>query len=298
MPCEDKCGKCCKRCLKLSKKYIDERCVYKLTINDIPTNIITNTTFSFSDIAKDILKIEQKVYSNEVIQKFIKDPLIFDPVLINRANRVLVNICLNVINDPSSPAPEGFVKRATIVSTDGNVMVDVTTYKDDPEGILIGLDKNKNIINMRSYQNIYDKPQNTLNPVNYFDNISLPKSSPYLTQDFYFNSNNIDPKGLSQNNPGLVSHEINVLVFSDKNYTYPADEINPLPTGGTGTRFQTIINHGVREEIQQARIQDWGWASRRSSTLNQRANYYVAHDTDLSVDGYSITLRMAYLKYK
>jgi hypothetical protein len=297
MPCEDKCGKCCKRCLKRTKKYIDERCVYKLTYDDIPTNILTNTTFSYSDIAKDILKIEQKVFSNEVIQKFIKDPLISDLQLVSLANRILTNIALNVINDPVNPPPEGFVKRATIISTDGNVIIDVTTYKDDTPAILSNLNLDTNVINMKTYHNILDKPQNTLNPVNYFDNSSLPKSSPYLTQDFYFNSNNIDPKRLSQNNPGLVSHEINVLVFSDKTYTYPADEINPLPTGGTGTRFQTIINHGVREEIQQARIQDYGWASRRSSTLNLLPNYYLAHNTNLG-DGYSLVLRVSYVKYK
>jgi len=295
------CGcesKSCKICLKKTKKYVREKCVLKLTIKDIPTKLITNTTFSFADIAKDILRIEERVYSNEVIQQFIKDPLIFDPVLINKANRILVNICLNVINDPLHPPPAGFVKRATIVSTEGNVMVDVTTYINEPEGIAIGLDKDKNIINMRSYQNIFDKSQNNLNQIIYYDNLSIPKTSPYLTQDLYFNSNNIDPKGLTINNPGLISEEINVLVFSDKNYTYPADEINPPPTEGTATRFKTIINHGVREEIQQARIQDWGYASRRSSSFIQRPCYYVAHDTDLSVDGYSITLRMAYLKYK
>jgi len=298
MTCGDKCDKSCKRCLKLAKKYINKKCVLLLTIVDIPKTIITNTTFSFSDIANDVLRIEERALSNKVIQQFVKDPLIYDPVLVARANRVLTNICLNVVNDPMTPPPPGFIKRAIIVSTDGNVIVDVNTYKDDPEGIANGLNKDKNVINMSTYHNILDKPQNPLNQPIYSDNLSFPKTNLFLTQDMYFNSNNIDPKALATLTPGLKTSEINVLFFSNRTYTYPADEINPSPTGGVASNFQIVSNHGVREEIQEARIQDWGYASRRSPTLNQLPAYYVAHHTNLDNDGYSITLRVSYVKYK
>lgn len=71
MTCDHKCDKCCKRCLKFSKKYVNKKCVLILTLNDIPKTPITNTTFSFADIAKDILRIEERAFSNKVIQQFI-----------------------------------------------------------------------------------------------------------------------------------------------------------------------------------------------------------------------------------
>jgi hypothetical protein len=295
MPCNCHCGSC-KRCIKFAKKYIDSRSVLKLTIDDIPTTQITNTTFSFADIAKDILAIEKKTFENPIIQKFVVDPLINDLQLVLLANRILVNIALNVINDPANPPPVGYVKRAMLVSNDGGVVYDLTTYKDDPAGVLQRLNKDTNVINMRTFQNIADESENVLNQPVYNDNMSFPKNNFFLNTDMYFNSNNINPKQLALSAKGLRSHELNVMFFSDKTYTYPANEINPPPTSGIADSFTQQINHGVRKEIQQARLQDWGYASRRSSTINLLPNYYVAHNTELK-DGYSLVLRVSYVKY-
>lgn len=89
------------------------------------------------------------------------------------------------MNDPTTPPPPSFIKRATIVSTDGNVLVDVTTYQDDPEGIYFGLDKDKNVINMRTYHNLLDNLQNGLTQPIYNDNLSVPITNPFLTQLHY-----------------------------------------------------------------------------------------------------------------
>ena len=295
MPCCCDCGSC-KRCIRYAKKYIDNRAVLKLTVDDIPKTQITNTTFSFADIAKDVLSIEKKTFDNPVIQQFVVDPLINDLQLVLLANRILVNIALNVINDPSNPPPVGYVKRAMLVSNDGTIVYDVTTYKDDAPGILQRLNKDTNMIQMKTYNNIVDQSENLLNQPVYNDNMSLPKNNFFLNSDMFFNSNNINPKQLALSSKGLQSHELNVIFFSDDTYTYPANEINPPPTSGVADGFTQVINHGTRKEIQQARLQDWGYASRRSTTLNLLPNYYVAHNTELK-DGYSLTLRVSYVKY-
>jgi hypothetical protein len=297
MTCDENCGKYCKKCLKLTKKYVDKRCIYKLTIDDIPTNIITNTTFSFYDIATDVLKMKERVLSNDIIKQFIKDMNIIDPKLIFLCNRILVNIALNVINDPNNPPPIGFIKRVTMISTDGDVIFDVTTYKDDDEGISLGLNKDTNIIYMSTNNNILDKPQNDLHQPIYNDNMIFPKTNLFLTPDIYFNVNNIDPKLLAISSSGLKLGETIVICGSNRTYTYPANEINPQPNGGVADSFNRIVNHGVRKEIQQARIQDWGYASRRSGTLNSLPSYYLAHNVNLG-DGFSFILRISYARYK
>ena len=53
------------------------------------------------------------------------------------------------------------------------------------------INKDKNVINMSTYHNLLDKPQNPLNQPIYNDNLSFPKTNLFLTQDMYFNSNNI-----------------------------------------------------------------------------------------------------------
>jgi hypothetical protein len=127
--------------------------------------------------------------------------------------------------------------------------------------------------------------------------MKFPKTNLFLNEDMYFNSNNIDPKLLALSSPGLKCGEITTIFQSSRTYIYPANEINPSPSGGVGDSFNIIVNHGVRKEIQQSIIQDWGYSSRRSSTLWLLPNYYVAHCINLK-DGYSLILRVSYAQYK
>ena len=285
-----------------STKYVEI-----LTIEDMPKNTIYNTTFSFFDIAKDVAKIEEIAFSNEVIKQFVKNPLIPDFELVQLANRILVNICLNVINNPNNPPPTEFVKRAVLVSNDGSVICDVTTYRDDNRAIELGLNLDTNAVNMNLYKNIFDTPilndpvviKPQPDPI-YSDNMVYPPFPDVFISPMgiYFNSNNINPSLLLSNaNNMMKTNELTVSFGSKSTYTYPANENNPAPTGGVATSFNVINNHGTRKEIQQAIIQDWGYSSRRSSTLQLLPNYYVAHNVKLS-DGYSLTIRVSYAKYK
>ena len=297
--CDKLCTKVysCKKCLTKLDKYLSKKCVLKYDISDVPTDIITNTTFSLSDIAKDVIRVRETCLSNPMIQQFINDPLISDPVFVQKANRILVNISRNVVNDPATPPPDGYIKRVTIITTDGNVIVDVNTYIDDMEGVLLGLNNDTNMCCMNLHVNVIDKQTNPLQTPIYDVNSHIPSSNPYITTDLYFNTNNINPSGISQNPPGLKRVDEYIRLSSNRTYTYPADEINPTPTGGTAVEFINMINHGVRKEVQMAIIQDWGWASRRSGSFYQLPCYFVANNIQQK-DGYSLVLRVGYIKYK
>ena len=77
---------------KIAKKYIKRKCVLKkdmlsgnvLTVNDVPSTIITDCAFSYADISKDLLKIKNTCLANSVIQQFVYDPLINDLDLVLR----------------------------------------------------------------------------------------------------------------------------------------------------------------------------------------------------------------------
>ena len=267
-----------------------------LTIKDIPKKTIQNTTFSFSDIAKDVLKIGNISVSNKVVQKFIEDPLIYDYELVTLANRILTNIALNVINDPTNPPPSGYIKRATFISTDGDVFIDVTTYRNDAKAVADNLNLDSNVANTTFYKNIFNSPP-TSSPI-FNDNMLYPSPPIFLSpRGISFNSNNINPSALQNDGSSMLSTASSIILFSKSTYTWPADETKPPPTGGVATAFQTIDNHGSREEIQQARIQEWGYASRRSATIGYLPSYYVGHVLNLS-EGWSLVLRVSYVKYK
>jgi len=287
----------CKKCLNKLDDYITKDCVQYLDVSDIPNETITNTNFSFQDIAKDVVKFRETATNNPVMKIFAQDPLIYDPILMTKANRVLVNIARNIVNDPQNPPPEGFVKRATIIATDGEVFVDVITYKDDPQGIALGLNNDRNIGYMNFYNNIVNTPSNPLNLPIYQVNSKLPTSSPYLSQDLFWNPNNININSLSTVPKGLKMPEQHVVFISNRTYTYPADEVNPPVTGGTATAYQLYPNIGGRKEIVQAVTQGWGWCGRRSSVYNNLPGYYVANNV-IQKDGYSLVLRIVYLRYK
>jgi hypothetical protein len=69
-------------------------------------------------------------------------------------------------------------------------------------------------------------------------------------------------------------------------------DIIRLKPRGIAVEFLNMLNHGVRKEVQQAIIQDWGWASRRSGTFYQLPCYFVANNIQQK-DGYSV----GYIKY-
>jgi len=286
----------CKKCLSKLDDYITRDCVKYLDISNIPTEIITETNFSFHDIAMDVAKLRDKCIRNPLIQKFIQNPLIYDPILVNKANLILQNICLNFINDPQNPPPEEYVKRATIIATDGDVIVDVVTYVPNPKGTQLGFNFDRNIAFLSSYYNIVDASQNPDSPI-YQVNSALPNSSPFLNRDLYWNPNNINTTNISKNPKGLKNTDQHIILNSKKNYTYPADEINPKPTGGKALNFQVIPNHGGRQEVIEAIIQRWGFSSRRSPTINNLPSYYVANNISQK-DGYSLILRISYINYK
>jgi len=273
--------------------------VKKLTINDMSKKNMQDTTFSFSDIAKDVAKIEKITLSNKVVEKYLRNPLTTDLQSVNLVNRILLNIALNVVNDPKNPPPTGYVKRAMLVHNDGSVIGDVTTFRYDKEAVASKLNLDSNIVNMNLYKNILNTPDTPKPDPIYVDNMLYPPYPPVFLSPFgiYFNTNNLDPTLLSSTAESMLINNTSMIFFSKSNYKYPANEINPHPTGGVATAFSTIENHGTREEIQQARIQDWGYASRRSATLNLLPNYYVAHNIEFS-DGWSVTLRVSYVKYQ
>lgn len=296
----------------INKKYIDDNFIkYKL----IPKENLKVLNFSYQDIANDVMKLEQKLKNNFYIKTYMSsDP---PPQIIKEKNleytlnipyRVFTTICRNFVNDPDNQPPLGFFKRATVVKPDGEILLDVITYKDDPQGILLGLNYDRDLCYINFQSNIAENTNQ--NPINEL-NMTYPNSNINRFSDgqVLFNPNNIDIYGLKNNSKGIQFQEQHVVVLSEKTYQYPSSESNVdilKPTGSIdeegnstkkGIKYILYPNIGGRREIVQAICQGWGWTTRNSSIYNDLPGYYVAKDMDLVTNGFKVVLRVSYHKY-
>lgn len=255
-----------------------------LTINDVPNVPIQHTTFTFRDIANDLETFRQTVVTNPTLQTYLSDPMTSDVPLLLRTNRVLVNVARNFCNDPSSPPPLGFIKKITILSSDGSAIVDVTTYTPQ-----FNLDRN--VIFLNTQFNILQTPAPPVYPI-FQVNADVPTSIPFINSSLTLNGNFIDPTAITTTSKGIQLNEQAILVESTRTFTYPANVIDPPPTFGVGSVFTSLPNLGSAKEVEQATLQGWGWATRRE---NQFPTYTVAN-FNAGVDGYSIVIRLSYVR--
>lgn len=255
-----------------------------LTSSQVPNTPIQNVPFTLQDIANDLLTFGEAVASNEALQTYLADPMTSNGSLVLRANRVLVNLARNFCNDPASPPPPGFIKKLTILSSDGSVIVDVVTYTP-------AFNLDRNVIFLNSSYNISQTPAPPVYPI-YEINSDIPSTIPFFNSSLTFNGNFVDPTSITTNSKGVELQEQAILVQSTRTFTFPANVDNPPPTFGVGMNYTLLPNLGGAKEVQQATVQGWGWATRRENGL---ISYIVARFNP-GVDGYSIVSRLSYVK--
>lgn len=260
-----------------------------LSLSDVPNTAIQNVPFTYRDIATQVDVFIKAVQQNASLQQYLVDPMTSNPAIILNANRVLANLARNFCNDPSSPPPAGFIKRITVLANDGQVLVDVFTYVPSvPE-----LNFDRNIVYMNSWYNPLPTPNPAVYPINSI-NIDIPASLPYMNSDVIFNANFVDVASIASTSKGIQLQEQAILVESARTYAYPANVVNPAPTLGSGANYSLVPSMSTNKEVMQATVQRWGWASRKSGRL-QLPSYFVANFNE-GVDGYSLVVRMAYVK--
>ena len=261
-----------------------------LSASDVPSDPITNAPFTFQDLAQQVVLYRTAIESNPVMQQYISNPLDANPAFVLLSNRVLVNISRNFCNDPANPPPAGYIKRATVMASDGEILCDVITYMPS----IPQFNYDRNVFYWNSWYNLINTPQPPVYPIDAI-NSNIPSSIPFMNSDLIFNSNFINPSTIATSSKGMELSEQHVIVQSDRTYTFPADTINPPPTGGNAVTYAVYPNIGGRTEMVQAVTQGWGWASRKSSVYQQKPGYYVANFIR-GIDGYAITIRIAYIK--
>jgi hypothetical protein len=296
-----------------NKKYVDENFI-KMQI--IPSSNLLGFNFSYQTIANDILSLEQRLKNNFYIQAYMSS--IPPPQIIKERNleyqlgipyKVFITICRNFVNDPNHPPPPNFFKRATVVKPDGEILLDVITYKDDDQGKLLGLNYDRDLCYLKFNSNISDN-SNKQNPINELNmRYPNPNVNRFSDGDVLFNPNNIDISNLKDLSSGLVFSEQHIVVSSERTYTYPTSESNLDIINSTGgidqdgnskkkaIKYLLYPNIGGRREIVQAVCQGWGFTTRNSSVYNDLPGYYVAKDMDLVSNGFKVVLRISYHKY-
>lgn len=296
----------------INKKYIDENFI---KIKNIPSENLKPFNFSYRDIANDVLLLEKRLKDNFYIKAYMSiDP---PPQIIKERNleytlnipyRVFITICRNFVNDPNYPPPPGFFKRSTVVNSDGEILLDVITYKDDEQGNLLELNYDRDICYMNFQMNIRNSNSNP--PINEL-NMKYPDSNVnrFNSNQVIFNPNNIDIYSLENDSNGLEIKNQSVIVLTNRTYHYPSSESNDnilIPTGeidssGNSTKkaikYFLYPNIGGRREIVQAICQGWGWTTRNSNMYKDLPGFYVAKDMDLVTNGFKVVLRVSYHKY-
>lgn len=258
-----------------------------LGATSVPDSPLIGAPFTYRDIANQVIAYRQSLMDNPVMQQYLDNPLTDNSAFLLSSNRVLVNLSRNFCNNPANPPPSGYIMRATIMASDGEVIVDVVTYTDQ-------FNYDRNIIYMNSWYNLINTP----NPPNYpIDaiNTSIPSTLPFMNADLLFNGNMVNPATIATTSKGMELSEQHVIVQSARTFTYPANTANPPPSMGNAVSYSVYPNIGGRKEMVQATVQGWGWASRHSSVYAQKPGYYVANYNE-GKDGYSLVLRIAYMK--
>jgi hypothetical protein len=281
----------------VNKKYVSSNFVKKeIQFDDIPTEILSGTNFSLSNMAEDLSYLEWKIYSNPVIQDLIfgyENNFNTSNVLgeINIMSITLTNICRNFVNDPDRVCfnPECFYKRLTLITSTGDVIVDVSTYKDGTNDD-VAVNRKLNLDTNICYIKVKDKSFEL-----------LPNTSDSSISNFSgVDISNLSSKGIYKVLP--VYAYTNPDLNEDGKYRlFTEEELsnkNPMPSNKSPVSYEMISENVATEEIFDAMKNVWGWSSKVNTAISYLPGYYIAHNSKLPIsDEYNVIVRLSYQIY-
>lgn len=232
----------------------------KYTINDIPSEIIKGTPFSYQTIALDLENVLQIVNTIPIFQQFIASNETFNPSMGEQLNRQLEQAAEKYVSTPlnfSYPG-YGFSRRITLISSSGEVLIDC------------------------SYMNPNSTVTNALLPNAYI----LPNPSQILS--------NFDYSGVKSSGsfPISVAKKLNIRVVKQTRQTFNGQVVPSNPNVPSQWNYSEYELHTARNEVIMASTRDYGWDQRLSGTVG-RYSYYVANKLTFG-SNYIFYARMSY----
>jgi len=279
---------------KADVSYVDNGFIKnKVTIDDIPSNILFGTSFSFQDMANDLMFLENEIKGNPSIQEFIesyKNNNINLGHAFNKSNLILTNICRNFVNDTDRVCFDSncFYKRVMILTSSGQPFVDTATYKDDTKGKSRNLDLDKDIIYLETVetQNIVSETIKTIyNPSNVdisnLSTVGVVRRKRYVA---YTTPTNLSPNSDTNNTNNFVYNTLNI--------------INPVPSNKSPLKYERAQDMSSTQEVLDAVKNGWGYVAKVNASYGYLPGYFIAYNSSLPItDDYGFIIRLSYQIY-
>jgi hypothetical protein len=235
------CESC--NCSSCNSRVSLKNVLVKYTINDIPSELINGTPFSYQTIAQDLENVLKILFTIPIFQQFVASNATFNASMEEQLNRQLELAAENYVSTPLNynyPG-YGFSRRITLISSSGDVLID-TSYMNPNSSVTNALIPNAYILtNPSQILSIYD--------------YSGVKSSGSF--------------------PLSISKKLNIRVIKQTRNSFNSQPVPSTPNVPSEWNYFEYDLHTCRDEIIIASTRDYGWNQRLSDTVG-RYSYYVA----------------------
>lgn len=271
-----------------------------ITIDDVPSDIIIGTNFSFRDMAEDLLYLENEFKSNPTLNDFLNDyknGTINLKDAINQTNLILTNISRNFVNDPNRVCfdPNCFYKRVMLLTTAGQPFVDVSTYKDDVLGVKRGLNLETDIVYIETVekQEIIGQVNEVYNPrnieINVINQLGVTRKKRYVAYT--------TPENLVERTPNDKQNDptnTNSYVYQPLNVINPQESNRKIPL-----KIERAQDMSTSQEVLDAVKNGWGWSSKVNASYGYLPGFFIAYNSLLPLnDDYAVIIRLSYQIYQ
>lgn len=240
---------------------------------EVPNYPITGLGLSYRNIAEQLKAFKNEMLSYTLTQEFVENPTGLTSENVNRLDILWTVLSNKVVNDMSG-VPQGYAKRILMCRSDGNVIIDVSTFI--PNRNLL----NYSIVEMNRFLNF----KFVNNPTEAQYNVNINSNSATFNAE-QTNFSNVIFNGNMQCK--------NFFILKCGSTSPPVTDPNNLtPERTTATNFSEISNHNTRKEIIQTVNSTYGWAGRYSET-SLATNYYVATKLE-AADDFVVFIRLSY----